>query len=257
MIDILIPYVHSQNKFSELRYALRSIEQNLEGDRRIIIIGDVPDWIHRVVTIPQKRVSIGNGSNLNDMISKMDTVVHHNRVPGRFLRWYDDQYLLRKASPDAFDQHWGLEKFFFLRRPPEAKVYRRQLYETMLELRRSHLPEWNCEVHMPRILEKEKLRKILYNHIIFCGQRKLLQWQSLYFNTCKNEQDLVMIRKDDDVKAGFYGMDSENSFHSDSLEQIRKICSGKLILNHNDTGFTPAMEQYLKSLFPDKSRYEK
>lgn len=256
-MDIVIPYVHGFSSYDELRYALRSIDANLQGDYRIFLVGDPPPWIHRVHVIKMLRCSIGSGSNLNDVTSKLDVVVSNADISQRFIRWYDDIYLLKQTDQQWFDQHWSVGNFNFISPNPDEGVYKKHLYDTWQELKHCKLPEYNCEVHMPRIFDKDKLKDILYNHIIFCGKRKLMLSQSLYFNTYYPESRVVLLKKNDDVKAGFYGHVSPYSFHSTDLTEIFTICKNKHILNHDDTGWSEAMKAFLYTKFPNKSRYEK
>ena len=52
MIDIVIPYRTS--KTDELKYTLRAIDRHLEHGK-VVIVGDIPDWVQNVLTIPTKR----------------------------------------------------------------------------------------------------------------------------------------------------------------------------------------------------------
>lgn len=256
-MDIVIPYVHSFSTHDELRFALRSIDANLQGDYRIFLIGDPPPWIHRVNIIPMSRCSIGSGSNLNDVTSKLDFIVQHKDISPRFIRWYDDIYLLKPTEQEWFDKHWSIGHFQNINPKAGTGVYQKHLYDTWQELKRCKLPEYNCEVHMPRVFDKEKLKSILYNHIIFCGKRNLMLSQSLYFNKYYPESSIVMLKKNDDLKAGFYGHTSPLSFHITDLTGIETICRNKHILNHDDAGWSEAMGAFLYNKFPNKSRYEK
>ena len=156
MTDVVIPYVDSFSKFGELKYALRSIEKNLQGEYRVVIVGDLPAWCTNVRHIKSKRVSIGSGSNLNDLIRKMQLTVEDKEISSAFLRWYDDVYLLKPTYIGFFDYHYvigDLPK----NKPKRSEIYRHQLWETQEVLRNCGVSVLNCETHLPRIFFKENI----------------------------------------------------------------------------------------------------
>jgi hypothetical protein len=256
MISVVIPYVELFSKYNELKYALRSIEQNLQGEFEVVIVGDQPAWCQNVRHIKSKRISIGSGSNLNDLIKKMMLTVEDKDISGTFLRWYDDVYLLKKAGISFFDKHFvigDLPK----NKPRSGEIYKRQLWETQEILRKRGVKTLNCETHLPRVFNKAYMRMILIGYINFFGDLKQLMFQSLYYNTHWNMEEAVLLNKADNIKAGFYGREDEYGFKAHDVAEIRSICRDKHILNHNDSGWSHGMQQYLQEMFPNKSRFEK
>ena len=97
MIDIVIPYRDS--KTDELKYTLRSIEKNFR-ECRIIISGDIPDWVQNVITMPREQT---RGAQLDCELNIRQALPY---LSDEFYLWNDDFILLRPVQ-DVPNYHEG------------------------------------------------------------------------------------------------------------------------------------------------------
>jgi hypothetical protein len=247
MTTIVIPFVQAFARWEELRYALRSIDKHFTGDHQVVITGDLPDWAQGIIHIPHERSNVGSGSNLFDALSKLLIAIQDARVSQKFIRWYDDCYLL-----EDMDKHWVLYDLK-LRSRAEYSVWHKHLWCTFDALRQDHLQVWNCESHLPRVFDRSLLSEIFLRYGL--PKSKLLV-ETLYFNHHPPSAPMLLSSADK-IKAGFYGKEDLYSLKSNDVNQIRKICLSKKFLSHNDAGLSEGLKKAIMRLFPTKSRYEK
>jgi hypothetical protein len=260
IIDFIYPYVLGEDKFEELRYSLRSLEKHYADPFRVVIVGDKPEWCQNVIHVPVERQT-GMKENLTyDAVWKLITICKSDMISGIFVRMYDDIYLLRnmdfkflslmKANYNATDRMNRTDG-------TQSDVWLGQLhrtYTTLLESGQKTI--WNFETHLPEVFLKSIVLWILEKYNVL-EQRLLIT--TLYNNICWQEGDqepwLVDIKTN--IKAGFYGSNTNYSHKSSDAGNIRSILKGKYFLNHNDEGLNPGLIEVIKELFPNKSSFEK
>lgn len=110
---ILYPNYAAGADRDELRLSLRSIAENLRGDYRPVIVGDIPDW-YTGDAIPLPRITQNvyqqqTGKNFHpkwhgivDVLWKYRTAAKCPNVSDTFVVWYDETYLFHPIDVDYF-----------------------------------------------------------------------------------------------------------------------------------------------------------
>ena len=109
MIDVYYPYFEREAIWEELRYSLRSIQNNLKTNFRVVIVGDLPRWINpvSVLHIPNNRIDGIPENTLYDAIAKQLIFCNHPDTSLQFIRMYDDIYLLKDIGLADIAEAWA------------------------------------------------------------------------------------------------------------------------------------------------------
>lgn len=247
MSDIVIPYCHRFARWEELKYALRAWER-FYGAEEVVLIGDLPEWCTGVTFLPWKRNDKAKHSNFSDTSGKLKYYIESRIAKENFIWTYDDIYPIRFVDEEDLLRPWAVQRF------PEGCDQGNERGHVDLILRTMQLFESPCnyETHMPRLYNRTPMRMLfeIYREEIQSG----LQVSSLYFNHWLFEP--VLMEKDY-PRVCFHGRDNKGSFSSDDGQWIEQNSSRALFMNHNNSGLTVKLRQFLERLFPDKSHFEK
>lgn len=276
-MNILIPLGSGSTwQNNELRYLLRSLDQNLKGDYEIHVYGNqVPDWLTNVTVVdieryyPQQLIEINNGKldyeNFFDTLNKVKQFSFRNT--GDFLYCYDDVLLIKELNINdiknvplevEYPKNFKIRNFDKHGKTINAAI-------SLLRNNRISDPLYNYEIHIPRVYNCSKLSNLLEVYD-FSQWRIPYALATFYFNIYPEEaiQDTEIVYS---LKAGFYFDDeSRGSYMSNSLAKIEQAIEGKTWINYNDMGLNVmatdgTAKQYLKewiiNRFPNKSKYEK
>lgn len=269
MIDIVYPYLHSKAKFEELKYSIRSIEENFVGKYRIVIIGDVlPNWLDnkKVLFIKHQRDEMADFTVATDANTKMDIIINHPDISDEFIVMYDDIYLLMGIDKELMHrlsfsvyiaQIFKGKPYFHPQSTSSANYKHTQTYTYDALFNAGYAEVYNYETHIPRVISKEIMKEVFFT---FQPIKNHLQRFTLYNNWLINKTIFKgysknIYTKDMGVKAGFYGVDTPHSFVSDKAT-IEKSCSVNYYLNHNDLGLSADLLAYIKARYPNPSSYE-
>lgn len=235
-MDIVIPlYWHSHNNFTELRFALRSVERYLQGTKDVYIVGrHKPSWASdELIRIPKSDV-FTPALNIRDKLYYAST---KNHVSDEFLYMNDDHYLLEEFDIETFPYFYSgtlVERMYEKRNNP----YSNNLEQTIKALMPK--PTKNFDIHVPMRVEKKKMSGLIDAYV---WSPPGFVIKSLYCNTYGiagiNVNDCVITRPVRDKKK-LDGMLSGRSFFSTFDGAINDMIIGKL-----------------EELFPNKSRFEK
>ena len=250
MVDIYYPYFEREATWQELRYSLRSIEKYFKFDFRVVLVGDMPEWLNSsdVLYIPHERVEGICDNTLYDAITKQLIFCDHPDTSMYFIRMYDDIYILNDV--DILEVGRFKAMYHSTEFPDRNGVWWHQLYHTREVLEQKGYTVWNTETHLPELFNKEKLRWVID---AYSALEKRLLLSTLYFNTFFPYS--IPLRFSKDFAIQFYD-DIDNDFYTSSRGDIPAKCKGKTYLNHNNAGLTPAVQNFLTHKFPTKSRYE-
>lgn len=252
MIDVYYPYFQREAKWEELRYSIRSLEQHLQAEFRIWIVGDLPSWINpaTVQHIPHERCEGMQENTTYDAITKLLLFIQHPDTSMFFIRMYDDIYLLQDADMVEIGKFKAIYDWTGL---PDNRsgVWWEQLRRTLRAVTRKGYHGWNTETHLPELFNKEKLRWVID---IYDALKNRLLTSTLYFNTFYPNIQPTLFSKDFAIQ--FYD-NVDNQCYTSSDGDLQEKCQGKTYLNHNDRGLNENLKNFLRSRFPDKSRFEK
>ena len=102
-MDIVRPVgTESRWNDNELRFTLRSIEQNLTGYRNVIIVGWCPPWLQNVVHIKKEDRA---GKKQFSIFSKTMAAFNHEETSDSILFWNDDHFLMGGLDVKDF-RYW-------------------------------------------------------------------------------------------------------------------------------------------------------
>ncbi len=249
-LSIVYPYVHEADgsavfaQWEELRYSLRSIEENFQGDVKIFVIGDDPGWFSEEINfIHCPRIS---DNPPRDIVNKLNTVIAHEDISDDFIWMNDDIYMINKVNLcdiQILKSTGNLSKV----KIREDTAFRRNLKLTYNELLEHNLSTWNYSTHLPLYYNKEKLTE-LFRTFDFDKNSFLIStlYHNYFFN---NQRPTVLDIKEDNIKVGNY----RRAF---DYEKMLRFFKFKKFFNHSQTGFSNQVVKILTERFPNKSIYE-
>ena len=250
MIDIYYPFFEREAAWEELRYSLRSLVTYLEFDFRVVIVGDMPAWMNpeSVLYIPHERIEHIKENQLYDAITKQLLFCNHPDTSLRFIRMYDDIYLLDDLLlEDLFEP---VAMYPYHKVPQRSGTWWDQLYRTIGMLKIKGYPAFNSETHLPELFNKEKMLFVINAYSALDNR---LLTSSLYYNTFFPTIEPRWFSKD--LAIQFYN-DVDDVFYTNSQGDLVEKCKGKKFLNHNDQGLNENLKRFLISRFPQKSEFE-
>lgn len=238
-VDVLIPLRAGGSKLdnSELRMALRSIEQNLSGYRNIIIVSSKrPDGFDNYRFVKCADSYTYKQKNIH---TALKTVMSLPDVTEDVLFWADDNILLQPMKVSDIPRvHRPQNMMHFPNRPTDRWWYR-SLRNTAEALKAHGKPWTNYEAHTPILFNCKKYLELekTYDFMAEAG----MCYISLYLN--------------------HYGVPS-----SVPIEQIKKTFErpGATVesfgdakfIGYNDGGALGGLIRALTRVFPTASKYE-
>lgn len=171
--DVVIPTIPTPHYDLDLRYTLRSIEENLPSARNIVLIGHRPYWAHDVRHIPFKDDLRKHG--IHNVMSKLRIAVKDPDISEEFIFFNDDMMLLKEWSDPSVC--WSRASGG-TGRADYGAAYR----ETVRLL--GYEPPRSYEVHAPCLFHKEKLSSVL------SGVNGVAAVRTLYFSRFKPEVEI-------------------------------------------------------------------
>jgi hypothetical protein len=224
-------YICRNDDNEELRYSIRSAVKNLPHDK-IWVVGGKPDWYTgNYIKVSQTRSKYVNARN------NLKTICASEDISDSFILMNDDFYIINKVHSVPYMYSGTLDAKIKIREDLfTGNSYITLLRQTLSVLsRRSKNPILDYELHVPMVMEKKKLSKVLK----FSGL-----WRSVYGNMFEvggNQiKDVKVYNKTDK----FY----TTSYDINNLEYD--------YLSSNDNSFEIIKDMLLKKMFPDKSIYE-
>lgn len=228
-MDIVIPF-KKEFESEELRYTLRSIEQNLTGYGQIFLIGDHPEWLTNVTVIEATDFHVKQSSLCN----KMMLAARDERVSEKFIRWDDDHFLLKPLNAQDI-------KYWYSERLSDWEKRARSVYrDVIIRTKEENGDKEYFDVHTPIIIEKEKF----------------LSMQDIV-----DKKREVLIKSTYCYRAGVEGTDyKERDLKIDAPRvrwEIAKLIHNRLFFSVGEHGMNRQMRIVLEKLYPNKSKYEK
>ena len=226
-------------EYEELKYSLRSYEENYKNLGRVFIVGKLPKWSKGINYIDMDDIY---GSHVpGNIISKIIRGCLTD-ISDDFVFSADDYFVLKSINDEVLNTTptWGdYSKTTNYNRGYYAKV----LKNTIDYLKSKNLPSWNFEAHTPYIINKKRFAEIMISHPYI----KDLGFTSttVYFNVMNPEKRVKAL------KVATY-LNKRNSYQS-ILEKVE----GKTYANINGGTVTPAMKKFLQERYKNKSKWEK
>ena len=226
-------YICREGVNEELRYSIRSVIESFP-EANIWVVGGKPDWytgnyieVHQIHTKYKNAVE-----NLKKVCSSSD-------ISSKFILMNDDFYIIKKIdSIDTFHGGYLLNKTNLYQTLNNNSNYTRKLNATYKRLTAIGIENpLDYELHVPMIMEKEKLQEVLKTNDQFL-------WRSMYGNIFK-----VGGSEMQDVKVYTRGPLVLKSYNLE-IDQHAYLSS-------SDSSFDIIWSGILKVQFKQKTKFEK
>lgn len=224
-------YVCKNGENEELRYSIRSVLNSFPL-ANIWLVGGKPDWyIGNYIHVDQIN------SKYKNVINSLIAVTESKDINDTFIFMNDDFFIFKKIDRITnFNGGLLLDKINLYTDYSSGSYYTRQLVTTYNYLLKIGIKNpINYELHVPMIIEKKKLKKVLENKDKFL-------WRSVYgniFNVSSNSISDVKIYSSGLMKNLSYQYNEESIY-----------------LSTEDNSFK-LIEEKLKNKFPNKVLLEK
>lgn len=267
MIDFLIP-LGGGTKWdnNELRYALRSLDENIKFEWRPIVVGMAehrPEWYIGIYVVVDRPVTNVKFENYRDTLNKLRW--YANNHEGEFVYTYDDTCLLKPV----YDVHYIVNMPLECERSEYKQIRTSKHGRTItksMEILERIVPEdmvlYIYETHLPRRYDCKLLRE-LFSKFDPDGYEPPYAPATLYFNYYQPDT-YIPIEVDNPWKAGFYGEDEgEGNALSNNVQRIEQAVQDKMYVNYNNFGLqmkdnhdNEPLKTWLRDRWPDKSKFE-
>ena len=239
-MNIIYTYKKTNSNFwnQELRYSLRSLEQNLSEKFFVTVIGDYEEWFSKEINFIHKPVKIRNqNSTINKNIDLNLKIFKACEMFNEFLLFSDDMYLLRPFLFYEFTEIKILQDLNVINEPYKKRKWLEFLWNTFHKCKEYDLHGWNCETHTPLYVQSA-LAINTFNKFNLIGEE--LFWTSYGNEYLKiNNQLPKKVNKN-----GFYNTNNIPILNAD-------------FLSHDDRGLSNELMCLIEEKFPNKSRFEK
>lgn len=246
MIDIVIPLgIKSNWDFNEIKFCLRSFEQNFKDIGKIFIIGYLPPFLQNVYHIPCDDIFKRNKDA--NLIRKILLICENIYLSDNFLKVSDDYIALKPFNEKDLEEvnnNGNLQLIINKIKLTGINRWRKRLINTQEVLSKKYPNKflYNFDTHSPHIINKLLFKKTI-NEYNWGIEDEGYTINTLYFNSIdckiKNYDDKINIEKDV------------------SKIEIEELCKNKKFLNYSDKGLNDHLKNFLIEKFPNKCRYEK
>jgi len=226
-------YICKDGNNEELRYSIRSVVESFPYSN-IWIIGGKPDWyIGNYIEIDQSQNKYKNA------VENLKNICSSSQISNSFILMNDDFYIIDKIdSIKTFHGGYLLDKINLYQKLNSNSNYTRKLNATYKRLKGIGIDDpLDYELHIPMVMEKEKLQEVLNNNDQFL-------WRSMYGNIFKvggSEMKDVKVYGSGPLVPKSYNLNVDN--HT--------------FLSSADSSFNIIWNKILKVKFKQKTKFEK
>jgi hypothetical protein len=164
-------YICKEGINEELKYSIRSVIESFP-DSNIWVVGGKPDWyVGNYINVEQKE------SKYRNAVENLKTISTSDQISESFVLMNDDFYIIKKIDKiENFHGGYLLNKINLYQKLNGNSQYTRKLSGTYKKLKALGFENpLDYELHVPMIMEKEKLKIILELIDQFL-------WRSIYGN---------------------------------------------------------------------------
>ena len=226
-------YICKDGNNEELRYSIRSVVESFP-DSKIWVVGGKPTWYTgNYIEVTQ------NLSKYRNAIENLKALCNSENISDKFVLMNDDFYIIKNID-SIKDYHGGplLEKINLYQKLNSNSNYTRKLAATYKKIKSLGIENpLDYELHIPMVMEKEKLKQTLQNNYQFL-------WRSIYGNVFNVGGEQM-----EDVKVYVKGPLVLKSYN------IKK--DDHIYLSSADTSFDILFNNILKKQFTQKTKYER
>ncbi len=243
--DFVIPLKASESIWgdnNELRYLLRSVEENFPVNRVIIISDHLPDWVNKknVLFIEQGDPFLHHKDA--NIILKVLTAAQLPDITPTFFWSCDDHLVLRE--PKSYE----LRPFYIsdLENEPSwwwSGTWKQGMRRTFNYLKKMGKHTYHYDAHIPQPIEAVEFKEIFSNFELKESERHCIN--TLFHNQVGYHRRYHI----GILKATFEKPETE-------ISAIRTMIHNRLYLSYNNRGLTSALQSVITEKFPNPSKYE-
>lgn len=226
----IVYFVKRTPRNEELRYSLRSVEQNFDRPK-VWFVGGCPYYLrpdHQITF----RQTANKWNNVSDMIKQF---CQSGMTPDKFLLFNDDFFILEPSdwTHNIYeDTLHNLRKRVTKKNNNHESRYVKRLEEAEKVLKEKGYTTYNFELHCPFLIEKAKMLEVLREFGPKTPCKRSLYGNKYFKNTVEG-QDNKIVLKEDRIPQGLFTSTEDASFKDGEV--------GK----------------YLRKRFPYRSRFER
>ncbi len=220
---------------NELRYSLRSLNQNVKDFNKVFVIGHKPPFLSdKVIHIPHEDVYTNKARNI---MAKVNRAAEDTRISNDFMLWNDDYYAMQPFSAKNYPYYFKCDLEHTIR--INMGEYKMHSEATLKILKSRNLAFQNFDTHYPIIYNKTKLKKMV----------KAFDW---------NVPFGFILRS---MYCNFYSISGEFKLDCKTNSQmarphIAKIVEQNHFMSIGDNALNAAFREYLVNKFPIATQYE-
>jgi hypothetical protein len=226
-------YICKEGINEELKYSIRSVVKSFP-DSNIWVVGGKPDWyIGNYIEVHQSHTKYKNA------VENLKKICSLSEISNTFILMNDDFYIIKNInSIETFHGGYLLDKINLYQKLNGNSNYTRKLSATYKKLKALGIENpLDYELHIPMIMEKEKLQETLKNNDQFL-------WRSMYGNIFKIGGSEMQ-----DVKVYTKGPLVFKSYNL-NIDQHKYLSS-------TDSSFQIIWQKILKVEFKEKTKFER
>ena len=226
-------YICRDGANEELKYSIRSVVESFPNSN-IWVVGGKPDWyIGNFIEVKQKE------SKYKNAVENLKTISVSEQISESFILMNDDFYIVKKIEKiENFHGGYLLDKINLYQKLNGNSQYTRKLSGTYKKLKALGFENpLDYELHIPMIMEKEKLKIILDLIDQFL-------WRSIYGNKFEvggTEMQDVKVYTTGPLVLKSYNLNIDNHTY----------------LSSADSSFNNIFNKILKDKFNQKTKFEK
>ena len=234
-------YWHGGARNDELRWSMRSVRKNYQGNVKIMLVGDKPDW-YNGPHIAVKRLPRGASRAFRDSLNKLMTAVADDSVDEEFIWMMDDIYMVQPVTEAQIKTHYYQSEFTprKIENRKQGNKWQRLKNATMRVLMENGLPLRDYATHLPQHVEKAKFKELVcrFNP---CNTQSTLLWEILYGNTFATEYK--------PSKHVLYRTLKKKDYHAFKNQK-------RLFVNNGNHAWCEGLRGYLYETFSDSLPFE-
>jgi hypothetical protein len=228
---------------NELRFSIRSLVKNLQGFRKIYVIGEKPFWLKKAIHIPCEDFFKNGQNNDGNIIKK---VLRACEIPGLstdFLFINDDHFIMKPIHVLDIPPYQKGDMATFEAKYFELNFWRLRLWRTRNILVKKGYTAYHYDCHTPILFNKKKFPEVISK----------FDYERLQGYTMKSLYGNVIYGAG--VPLGLTNKKTifRNYLYDDIVARLKNCTYASV----NDTGMNIDFKMFLHINFPESSQYEK
>lgn len=233
-------YIPAPDNGMELRLSIRSVLKHYQGEAKITVIGDKPDWYQghfiSCPRIPRNRKERRDTHPFRDSQNKIIVAANHPEIDDQFIWIADDVYLIR---PTTFED-LNTPRFDPWYRSRTNREWFRLIGATFSALNACGYPTKQAGTHLPHLFER---RNLLQMFAEFDFPKRMLLFEILYSNR---------FREGHVPHPPFL----HRLQRPQTVQQLNQAAEVSNVLNYVSNCWRTTMKTWLQSRFPERASHE-